>query len=534
MHLRKMNRRIIASVMFGLSLSVPNQNANCREFNSVHPNTPFIVSKGRFDKKIDTIFNLQGRPEISESLVALGENGDLQPFDRFVENLQRKSLLKFASYSINDSASGNDSTSGSSKSSTNSMPLAESNTPPKSSSELETPIPIVTQSDFLEDREILPHGPRQTLRKTTRLHFKRELDRRNSELQGKLIDYTNNHGANHRFFSEALQNERDMYVYLPPNYDPKLAYPLMIWLHGFTLDERSFFDLVPFLDQAMVAGKLPPMIVAAPDGSILGRVTTFNSGSFYLNTKAGRYEDYIQQDIWNLLHKQYLIRPEKNCHIMAGGSMGGYGAFNHAIKYRDRFGIVAGFIPPLNTRYEDCKGRYFGRFNPECVGMAERYRPNAPIAYFYGLIPIRQKRLIGPLYGKNSDVIGQLSKDNPIEMLDTFQVKPGQLEMFIGLARRDQFNLDAQADHFVYVARQRGLKVKVVEDPKGDHSTRTGIRFFPSFCEWIRPLIPPLSVPAAAKPATPPSISQTNSAELDSSVSPTKIQQSINPSIPKK
>src|SRR5580692_5540864 len=56
------------------------------------------------------------------------------------------------------------------------------------------------------------------------------LDRANRNLAGHVDDYTNNHGTDHRIWSEALHERRDMYVYLPPCFDPCKKYPLIVWL----------------------------------------------------------------------------------------------------------------------------------------------------------------------------------------------------------------------------------------------------------------------------------------------------------------
>src|SRR5438105_797088 len=79
----------------------------------------------------------------------------------------------------------------------------------------------------------------------------RKLHRVATQLHGTLVDHTHNHGADHRMWSEALHEPRDMYVYLPPGFDPARQYPLMFWLHGFAQDEQSFRDdVVGPLDEA--------------------------------------------------------------------------------------------------------------------------------------------------------------------------------------------------------------------------------------------------------------------------------------------
>ena len=49
---------------------------------------------------------------------------------------------------------------------------------------------------------------------------------------------------------------------------------------------------------------------------------------------------------------------EREAHALMGASMGGFGAFNLGIKYRCQFGIIVGFFPAVNLRWEDCHGHY--------------------------------------------------------------------------------------------------------------------------------------------------------------------------------
>ena len=93
------------------------------------------------------------------------------------------------------------------------------------------------------------------------------LDRLNRTLCGRLEDHTWNHGKDRRLFSPILCRKRDLYVYLPPGYDPSVAYPLILLLHGADLDEHAFLDRkdLIWLDQAMARGEMPPAVVACPD-----------------------------------------------------------------------------------------------------------------------------------------------------------------------------------------------------------------------------------------------------------------------------
>ena len=330
------------------------------------------------------------------------------------------------------------------------------------------------------------------------------LARMNRQLQGTLVDYTHNHGADRRIWSEALGQKRDMYVYLPPGYDPQQSYPLVIWLHGFGQDEHTFAKVIaPRVDKAIVSGQLPPFIIASPDGSLDGHECMLTPGSFFLNSMAGRFEDFIVQDVWSFLIQSYPIRPERQAHILAGVSMGGGAAYNLGIKYRDRFGAVVGVFPPLNTRWIDCHGRYMGNFDPCCWGWRTDFsRRNEVIGRFYGVITIRSKRLTDPIYGKRVvPTVEQVSMDNPIEMLASYNVQPGDLAMFIGYGGKDQFNIDAQVESFLYVARQRNLPIDVSYVPHGKHNYRTAFKIIPDLFDWLDEHLRPYS--PGPVPATP-------------------------------
>jgi S-formylglutathione hydrolase FrmB len=318
------------------------------------------------------------------------------------------------------------------------------------------------------------------------VHRPGELDQVNRRLKGHVLDYTFNHGTDRRIYSPSLCDRRDLYVYLPPCYDPQQQYPLAMYLHGFGQDERSFLGLVEYFDSAIQSGKLPPLIIAAPDGSIRGTPSLLSAGSFYVNSRAGRFEDYLMQDVWNFVHEQFPIRPERGAHAMIGGSMGGFTAYNMSFKYRDRIAIIAGFLPPLNLRYVDCHGRYFAPFDPECFGWRDRLHPKAPIARFYGgVITIRERRMTGPLFGKAPDALARIAAENPAEMLDTYDIRPGEFEMFVGYAGRDEFNIAAQVESFLYLAQCRGLCITTVYLPDGRHNVATGKQMIPYMLPWL-------------------------------------------------
>lgn len=321
----------------------------------------------------------------------------------------------------------------------------------------------------------------------------RQLDRVNARIQGRVLDYTRNHGADRRIWSPALQQFRDMYVYLPPGFDPCKAYPLMLWLHGHAQDEFSFLgDVIDRLDAAIVDGRLPPAIIAAPDGSLSGIDCFMSAGSFFLNTKAGRFEDYLMCDVWNFLFSHFPLRPETEAHAVLGVSLGAGAAFNKAIKFPGYFKHIVGVFPPLNIRWLDCHGRYHGDFDPNCWGWRTDFKHRHDVlARFYG-IPIRLSTILDPLYSRRDpNTLAAVISNNPIEMLEIYNVQPGDLEMYVAYGGRDQFNIDAQVRSFLFVAEHRGLEVGVGFEPEGKHDRRTAEQLLPGIIAWLGPRLAP-------------------------------------------
>jgi S-formylglutathione hydrolase FrmB len=320
------------------------------------------------------------------------------------------------------------------------------------------------------------------------------LPRVNRKLHGRVIDHTHNHGADRRIWSEALGEKRDLYVYLPPGFDPCRQYPILLFLHGFAQDEKALLtDVAPLIDHEIACGRFPPVIVAAPDGSLKGADCIFSAGSFFLNSRAGAFEDYLVVDVWNFLVMHYPIRPEPQARALVGVSMGGGAAFHKAIKYPHLFPTAVGIFPPLNPRWVDCRGHAFANFDPCNWGWRTDFtHPNEIVGRFYGVVLIFMKQVIGPLYGRrNPDSLAKVIANNPIEMLDAYDIRPGQLNLYVAYGGKDEFNLDAQVESFLYRARERGLEIAVGYDPRGRHDRATALRLAHGVLHWLAPRLAP-------------------------------------------
>jgi S-formylglutathione hydrolase FrmB len=270
-----------------------------------------------------------------------------------------------------------------------------------------------------------------------------------------------------------LGRPRDLYVYLPPGYDPSVAYPLILFLHGADVDEHDFLDPsdLKALDRMMSRGEIPPTIIAAPDGTYEGANWLTSTHSLWINGLGGRFEDHIVAEVVPFLMQTYSIRPERQGHALLGVSAGGFGAMAIALKHRDVFGAVATLAGPLNMLYNNCAGRYGDDFDPATYRARAEYDPNLIIARFhFGLLRRHVKTFLQPVYGTGPDVIAKVARDNPADLLSSTDLRPGELAIYVNYPGRDNYNFDAQDESFAWLAARRGVAVDLTQIPKACHN----------------------------------------------------------------
>jgi S-formylglutathione hydrolase FrmB len=315
-------------------------------------------------------------------------------------------------------------------------------------------------------------------------------------LAGDVINYTNKHGRDRRIFSPILGMPRDLSVYLPAGYDARCSYPLVLFFHMADVDERYFIKsrLLREIDDLISAGQLPPVIVACPDGSYGGWNPLNAKHSLYVNGVGGRFGDHILQEIIPFLTATYSIRPEKQAHALVGFSAGGFGAMSLAIEYRDYFGAVASLAGPLNLRYFNRNEIYLEDFNPTTYRWKTRYDPEEVIGTFYcGFMQVRAQRFMKPVFGEGEAVASRIMRTNPADLIFSTALQPGELAIYVNYPGRDNFNFDAQAESFQWLAAQRGIEVTLVRDPEAGHRLsyfRNNMR--PTFIWLGQHLLPPV------------------------------------------
>lgn len=174
------------------------------------------------------------------------------------------------------------------------------------------------------------------------------------------------------FWSQSLGARKRAIVWLPPSYAARLTtrFPTAYYLHGMWGNEGDWTNhgkLHTTLD-SLVATGMREMIVIMPDGDD-GWYTTWNR---LLDVSTCRrefrpregdtadsycvpwshYDDYIARDLVAAVDDRFRSVPNRAQRVIAGLSMGGYGALSLALRYPDVFRAAAshsGVVSPLYT-----------------------------------------------------------------------------------------------------------------------------------------------------------------------------------------
>ncbi len=221
--------------------------------------------------------------------------------------------------------------------------------------------------------------------------------------------------------SEVLRNnplndpfERDLIVYLPPDYEENSGekFPVVYVLTGFTgrgkmmLNDEAFTpNFAERMDKLISEEKIKPMIAVLPD------CFTHFGGSQYINSTAtGRYEDYITQEIVLFVDENFRTIADKNSRAVMGKSSGGYGALIMAMRRADLFGLACSisgdayfelcYLPDFPKAFRAIKGepeKFLADFwanekkgkndfsGVNIIGMSACYSPNPDSVYGYDL-----------------------------------------------------------------------------------------------------------------------------------------------------
>jgi enterochelin esterase-like enzyme len=142
------------------------------------------------------------------------------------------------------------------------------------------------------------------------------------------------------FDSPALQRQWTYAVYLPDGYDTStLRYPVLYLLHG---NGGGLYDWVNLgriqqtADALIAHGDVPPAIIVMPD-----------AGSTWYVDRKEKMESAVIQDLVGDVERTFRAIGARNGRLVAGLSMGGYGALRFVLKYPEMFAAAALLSPAI-------------------------------------------------------------------------------------------------------------------------------------------------------------------------------------------
>ena len=161
-------------------------------------------------------------------------------------------------------------------------------------------------------------------------------------------------GTVHRHFyrSRIVGDDRDYYVYTPPNYDAtvKKQYPVLYLLHGFS-DDASGWTAVGrahvIFDNLIAQGKAKPMLVVMPLGYGAPEIVSRIGGSMrdpgLRQRSFDRFSDALLTEMIPQVEKNYRVSKDRSSRAIAGLSMGGAESLFIGLNALDRFAWIGAF-----------------------------------------------------------------------------------------------------------------------------------------------------------------------------------------------
>ncbi len=148
------------------------------------------------------------------------------------------------------------------------------------------------------------------------------------------------------FYSQALDAEKMVDVYLPEGYSPDNDdyYPTIYFLHGAGGNQNSYPEIIDILDTLIANEHIKPCIVVKPSGYVLPY-----AGSMWTNSELyGDYEDFVIYDLIEFIETTYKAIPEREYRSITGHSMGGIGCMKIALAHPELYRAVAALSGALD------------------------------------------------------------------------------------------------------------------------------------------------------------------------------------------
>jgi enterochelin esterase family protein len=164
------------------------------------------------------------------------------------------------------------------------------------------------------------------------------------------------------YTSTPLRRRRQLYVYLPPQYDsdPARRFPVLYLRHG-SGDDESTWSLQGragvILENLIAQGKAAPMLIVMTNGDTDG---TWSGGSS--PDAIDLLGKELLGDVIPMIEKNYRVTANRTNRAITGLSMGGGQAFTIGLKHLDTFAWVGEFSSGLLSDTEFNLARHLPGF----------------------------------------------------------------------------------------------------------------------------------------------------------------------------
>jgi S-formylglutathione hydrolase FrmB len=174
-----------------------------------------------------------------------------------------------------------------------------------------------------------------------------------------------------RFYSQTLRKQTTVTVVFPD--EAPGPWRVVYVLHGLGGDHASWANDFP-LDQQL-GGR--PLMFVCPDGD----------RSYYVNSTApdgSQYEDFLSDELPRFVDRTFPTQADRGGRMIAGLSMGGYGAMMLGLKHPETFGAIystsgavyfAACDHPIGSEYPTSLMNAVAAEDYSCLELAAAYAP---------------------------------------------------------------------------------------------------------------------------------------------------------------
>lgn len=138
-----------------------------------------------------------------------------------------------------------------------------------------------------------------------------------------------------KIFSAALQKERTIRIYLPPNYGEMTAYPVI-----YCQDGEQFFNfgrIATHANRLILQERLHPVIIVGVDVDLPLRNEEYDP----LGNRFASYCQFFNEEMIPFVEAQYFV--QENNRILAGDSLGGTVSLHLALDRPDLYQKIISF-----------------------------------------------------------------------------------------------------------------------------------------------------------------------------------------------